>query len=314
MRINPVYKREVTVSSRSARIPVIMMVFNSILALVAFLNMYSVTAQVKVTAEIQYSSFLDLYMFVASLEFVMLLFIMPALTSGSISGERERQTLELLLSTKATPWEIVTGKLMSSMNSMVLLVVSSFPVMALVFVYGGITIKDMGLLMLMYGTVALFSASLGICFSSICRRSTMATAMSYGVLTFLIAGTFVINYFVASMASMGAAGYANQMEGITSQVNSGVCLYLLLLNPAVSFYQIMSGQAGSREASVSVTQWFGSRSPNMVLDAWLPVSIGLQLLLAVLFLLIAVRAVDPTGGRRSRHEPKTRGTHASGKE
>ena len=57
MKMNPVYKRETTVSSRSFRLALIIMVFNGILALVALLNMYSVVARVKITAEIQYSSF-----------------------------------------------------------------------------------------------------------------------------------------------------------------------------------------------------------------------------------------------------------------
>lgn len=68
MRMNPVYKREVMVSARSFRLAMILLVFNGILALVALLNMYSTLAQVRLTAEIQYTSFLDLYLFVATLE------------------------------------------------------------------------------------------------------------------------------------------------------------------------------------------------------------------------------------------------------
>ena len=92
-----------TVGSRSIRMMAILFVFNSILAAVALFNMYSVAEQVRTTAEIQYSQFLDLYTFVSSIEFIMLLFIMPALTASSISGERERQTLELMLTTTMEP-------------------------------------------------------------------------------------------------------------------------------------------------------------------------------------------------------------------
>ena len=91
MKMNPVYKREMMVSSRSMRIPLTITVFNSILAVVALLNMYSNVVQVQLTADVQYGSFLDLYKFVATIEFVILMFIMPAITSGTISGERERQ-------------------------------------------------------------------------------------------------------------------------------------------------------------------------------------------------------------------------------
>ena len=143
MKVNPVYKREITVNSRSIRLPLILMVFNGILALVALLNMYSMTAQVEMTAEIQYGSFLELYAFASGIEFVMILMVVPALTAGSISGERERQTLELLLSTQAGGGEIVAGKLMASMHSVILLLISSFPVMTLSFAYGGIHLEDL---------------------------------------------------------------------------------------------------------------------------------------------------------------------------
>ncbi|CDD37898.1 putative uncharacterized protein [Clostridium sp. CAG:299] len=166
MKMNPVYKRELKVGSRSIRMAVILLAFNGILSAVALFNMYSAVEQVKMTAEIQYSRFLQLYVFVASLEFIMLMFIMPALTSNSISGERERQTLDLMLTTTMKPGKIVLGKLAAAFTTMLLLVLSSFPVLSLVFVYGGITVTDMAQLMLCYVTVALLSGAVGVFFSS----------------------------------------------------------------------------------------------------------------------------------------------------
>ena len=116
MKNNPVYKREMLVRSRSFRIPLIIMIFNGILAVVALLNMYQSIAQVKVSGSVRYENFLQLYAFVAALEFMLLMFIMPALTSASISGERERHTLELMFTTKIRPVEIVVGKLMSAFS------------------------------------------------------------------------------------------------------------------------------------------------------------------------------------------------------
>ena len=97
MMQNPVYSREMKVSSRSIRLPLIIVLFNGILSMVTLLNMYSAVAQVESTAVIQYSSFMDMYEFVTTIEFILLMFIVPAVTAASISGERERQTLELML-------------------------------------------------------------------------------------------------------------------------------------------------------------------------------------------------------------------------
>ena len=90
--------------------------------MVTLLNMYSVIMQVKATANIQYSSFMDLYEFVTSMEFLLLMFIVPAVTASSISGERERQTLDLMLTTRMSAGQIVGGKLLSALSTLLLLI------------------------------------------------------------------------------------------------------------------------------------------------------------------------------------------------
>lgn len=293
MKINPVYKRETTVSTRSFRIALVMLVFNSVLAIVALLNMYSVIARVRVTAEIQYSSFLELYRFVAILEFVMLLFIIPALTAGSISGERERQTLDLMLTTKMTAANIVFGKLFASFSTIAMLVISSFPVLALVFVYGGVTVMDVALLLLCYITTAFLTGSLGICFSSVIKKSTIATVVTYSVMIVLLAGTYAMNVFSMSLSRMTVSSYAMNIGSVAQQSNSGGLLYLLLLNPAATFYVTLTGQVGSDQAVNNITRWFGTRTANLVTEHWGIISILLQLGVAALLIWIAIRRVSP---------------------
>ena len=87
MRQNPVYSREMKVSARSPRFPLILSLFNGILCLAALINMYSVVLRVRTNATIQYSSFMDIYEFVTAIEFILLMFIVPAVTAASISGE-----------------------------------------------------------------------------------------------------------------------------------------------------------------------------------------------------------------------------------
>ncbi|MEG0216307.1 MAG: ABC transporter permease, partial [Hungatella sp.] len=266
MKINPVYRRETTVSTRSFRMALIILVFNSLLAVVALLNMYSVVSKVKVTAEIQYSSFLELYTFVATMEFGMLMFIIPALTAGSISGERERGTLELMLTTKMTPVQIVIGKLAASFSTIFLLIISSFPVLSLVFVYGGVTFSDICMLLLCYLVTAYLAGSVGICFSSIFKRSTIATAVSYGFLAALVAGSYAINVFALSIGRMNVDSYAQNIGSVAQQTSSGGILYLLLLNPATNFYITIQQQVGNYQKTNHITQWFGAREANLITE------------------------------------------------
>ena len=281
MKINPVYRQESRVSARSFRLPLIILSCNSLLALVALLNMYSMVTQVKATAEIQYSSFLSLYIFGAAIEFAMLLLIVPALTAGSVSGERERQTLNLLLTTRMTPADIVMGKLLSCLSTVFLLVVSSFPILALVFIYGGVTGKDIFLLLISFGSTALLAGSIGICCSSIFKRTTIATAVSYCALAVLVLGTMALRRFSASFQVQGNGGAG---QGAS---------WVLLVNPAVSFLAAIKGQLGNIRQLNVLEMWTGNGPASLLTRWWLGIRTGVQMALSALCLWIAVCRVNP---------------------
>lgn len=295
MKDNPVYKREVTVRGRSFRLPLIVMVFNGILSAVAMLNMYSVVTQAKVSATIQYSSFLQLYTFVCTLEFLLLMFIMPALTSGCISGERERQTLELLFTTKMTPGQIIKGKLFSAFSQLLILVVSSFPVILLTFVYGGVDFEDMALLLLCYVTVSMFAGGIGILFSSVMRRSTFSNVCTYGVLLLIVVGTYMVNLFTCRMSELQINNISVQIGEVIPKPDSGAAIYLLLVNPVVTFAQIMGSQVTDVENTLSLTKYLGIRPENFVTTHWVLISLLVQIVLAVIFIRAAVWFLNPVG-------------------
>lgn len=289
MKVNPVYRQETKAAARSFQLPLTIFGFNSVLALVALLDMYSVITQVHATAEIHYSSFISLYVFVATVEFVLLLLIIPAITAGSISGERERQTLDLLLTTKLTPADIVTGKLMSSLSTVFLLVASSFPILSLVFIYGGVTLWDMALLVVCYISTALLAGCIGICCSSVFERSTIASVVSYGAVAALVLGTVGVNRLAQSFQVSSGASQAVKIRGTS---------YLLFLNPAATFAGIMEKQIGTLQRTILWGNPLSALPVNIVSRNWLIFSVAAQIALAVVCLWIAVRGVDPR--RRTR--------------
>ena len=302
MKQNPVYKWETRVNSRSLRLPLILTVFNGILCAVALMNMYSVVSQVKATATIQYSSFMEMYEFVATIEFILLTFIVPAVTASSISGERERQTLELMLTTQMTPAQIVNGKLMSALSTLLLLIISSFPAIMMVFVFGGITPIDVVALLLCYTAVALFAGSLGICFSSAFKRSTLSTVLTYGVLVSIVGGTYFVNRFVLGLSAGRINSYAITygIGRAQQQPTSGNFVYLLLMNPAATFYAIISGQAGSGSGVDKLCKAFGIVQKGWVMENWVLISIVLQLAVAACLLALAIWFVNPIRRRRKK--------------
>lgn len=296
MKVNPVYRRETMVGARSMRLTLILLVFNSILAVVALLNMYATIAQARLNAEIQYSSFLEMYVFVAMIEFMLLSLIVPAITAGTISGERERQTLDLMMTTWLTPSDIILGKLASALSTMMLLAVSSFPVLALVFVYGGVGWWDVIMLLLCLFTIALLAGSLGIFCSCLFRKSTVSTAVSYGLLACLMIGTYGINYLAVRNGSFVGYGMTDGGSILAAfygpeQSVAGSWLYLLMLNPSATFLNMLQLQTGNGPGG-GVLSWFGAPLSNLAIRQWTALSIALQIALSAALLWASVRILQ----------------------
>lgn len=275
MITNPVYNREMKVSARSIRLPLILAVFNFILAAFALTSMTSGFNQARESAGINYASFLTIFRYVATIEFALILFVMPALTAGNISGERERRTLDLMLTTKLTPARIVLGKMLTSLSNVIVVLISSLPVLALVFVYGGVTVGDFVILMVAFITVAIFTASVGTCASSFCARSSAATALAYAGELLIVGGTVGLNILARNMSG-----------------SAGRWIYTLLINPVATFYSAISGMTGNRTAMADIASLLNT-TISMTSDIWFIVGTVLQLIVSALLVFLSIRNLYP---------------------
>lgn len=123
----------------------------------------------------------ELFMMLSILQLAMICFVVPGLTAGVISGERERQTLSVLLTTNVSATRLIIGKWLASLSFMTFLVFATVPLYAIVFLYGGISpvqlIQVFGFyLMTMFGI-----GSIGVLLSTLIKRTGIATVISYGV-------------------------------------------------------------------------------------------------------------------------------------
>lgn len=116
---------------------------------------------------------------------ILTLLLAPALTSGSISMEREKQTLELLISTPVSTLGLVVGKLVSSLAFVFLLVLASMPLMSIVFVFGGIAPDDVIRAYIVLFATTFGIGSIGLFMSALLKRTQVATALAY-VIVFLV--------------------------------------------------------------------------------------------------------------------------------
>ena len=149
------------------------------------------------------------------LELLMVSFIGPALTSGAISSERERQTFDLLRTSLLSARALVFGKLSSAVVYLLLLIFTAIPVQSLAFFLGGVGMAEMIISTLMLVVSAVFFCALGLFFSSFVKRTLIATVSSYAsiLISFIV---FIIFLFFISVLSSSSASPSLMMENITA--------------------------------------------------------------------------------------------------
>ena len=122
----------------------------------------------------------------------------PVFSAGAVTSERERETLDLLLVTILTPWQILWGKLFSGLRiSSVLTSFLLWPlVLACVMVdhYWGNLMTFAGYLAIVTLT-CLTTAGLALFCSVIFRKTSVSMMTSYLVIVTLFAAPIALRYF-----------------------------------------------------------------------------------------------------------------------
>ena len=135
----------------------------------------------------------------AFFELLIIAAITPAVTAGEISGEREKQTYEMLLATPLSPAGILWGKLTASMSYVFLILFAAVPMASLVFIYGGVSVRDMLKTLVALAVIAVMFGVIGLFFSSLLHRSGRATVLSYLVVVLLLFGPLFVSILAGVM-------------------------------------------------------------------------------------------------------------------
>ncbi len=202
MKQNPIYKKETMLQNRSYILPLLLTALNAVLSILVVINLYSLQAGARQTGEIAYGDFLRIYGIMAGLEFLVLLLLMPALTASAITGERERRSLALILTTGVTPAALVRGKLLAALSQVLLLLASTAPSLATVYIYGGVSLLQLLALLVFYFVTALYLAAIGIAVSAFSRSTFAASTLSY-ILTILSVALFIFLFYMRDELGVG---------------------------------------------------------------------------------------------------------------
>lgn len=178
-RDNPVLTRELLVTLRSPRAFILQFLYILALGALVFFQWPSDETGGHMVNPARARRLFDIF-FLG--QFFLVSLMAPTFAAGSITGEKERKTYELLLASPLRPGTILVGKLLSSLSYLVILIISSLPLMILCYLLGGLLLSEIMrsylVLILAAGTFGLLSVAC----SSYFRRTSSALVVSYLVI------------------------------------------------------------------------------------------------------------------------------------
>lgn len=305
MWMNPILRNELKLNARTLRLPLVLMLYNLVLSCVAILSIASLRNQYEAGYPIQYEDIMEIFKILGWIQCILVCFMVPILTASAIAGEREKQTLDIMLTTSIRPFRIVLGKLLASMCTVCILVISSIPILSVAFLFGGMDWKDMLKFLLVIIAISIFVGSIGIFFSSLVKKTPIAIVLSFAVLGIFVFGTIFFFQIIDHIyRTLSYDVMSNDMKQLDI---SGTSLFMLM-NPIIFFFDFMEKSAGGVGIAENLTTWFRVSSTGSLYEFaekwWMPVSLLVQVGLAIFFLIGASLLINPLKFQRKGKRKK----------
>lgn len=173
---NPVLQRELLVNLRMPRAFVLLLLYQSALGVLVFLAWPRETQLDLSARPEQARELVDLF-FLG--QYVLASLMAPSFAAGTITGEKERMTYEMLLASPLRPGAIVLGKAVASLSHLAVLIFSSLPIVMLCLPLGGISPYEvLGAYLGLIVSVITFGV-IGVACSSYFKRTSASLVVSY---------------------------------------------------------------------------------------------------------------------------------------
>ena len=225
-------------------------------------------------------------------------FLAPSFTAGTISGERERQTYDLLMTTPVPLVLVVATKLFAALAYVFLLIVAVLPLMSIALFLGGVAPEEVAIAFVMLCASALVFGTIGLCFSAWLRSTIGAAALAYGTMLLPVVALPIV--FGTALSLLGAL-LSTGNNGTAATVAYYVGGFIVSLNPFIA--------GGLTEAIITNNKslfFFSMPGPVggttvYVVGPWLIYTV-VALIASVGFFLLSLYLARPTrggGGRRA---------------
>lgn len=251
--INPIYKKEMIMELRGLKFPIVILIYNGILALIGMLIFTTDAGSDLLDKMTAYIDTTSVYSVLLMIEYVIVLFIVPVYAASRVSCEYEKGTIQLLMLTKMNHFQIIWAKLCAVVTLIIILVLSSIPVFAIILYQVGISAIIFIKYIFIVITTTMFVGCLGVLVSTILKKTIPAILVTYLILIVLTVGTF----------------YLMKMVPI-----------VMLVNPIFTMLKLITESAPSSEhINNFINEGIGTK--GFLAENWMFVSVMVQAIISV---------------------------------
>ncbi len=241
------------------------------------------------------------------IECAVICIMLPGETAPAISNERERQTLDVLLTTNLSNLDIILGKYLSSLLYMLLIIVSLIPFLSVILFYGGISFTALIGITLSVIATAMYLSCFGIYFSTIVKKSSHAAAVNLAVVFLIVLGSIFFCLVTKLISEIFTGAIYNAPSVAPSFFRSGDwCLFILYLNPASTVFDVLDKLVGFNvnntfKGMSMIFEEFSHLNPeNFFIKHWAPIGFALQFAIGFLVLKGAAASLKTTRRHNNR--------------
>jgi ABC-type transport system involved in multi-copper enzyme maturation permease subunit len=284
---NPVAVKELRSRMRGRRAFVVLTIY---LLLMSGLISLVYLAQVANASSVYSSAGRDagraVFFTILAVQAFLVTFMAPAFTAAAISGEKERQTYDLLRTTLLSAHQLTLGKMLSALSYLFLLIFSAVPLQSMAFILGGVSLTELILTQAIIVVAGVTFAMVGLFFSSLMRSVLASTVTTLAAVLFMTIGAPIIIAILLPIFGVmfTASGPTPQLEwimihglqllGFTNFPATLIVTEIFLLTEDAIFYFTSPGSGGYTHHFIS---------------PWLPFSLLYGLLTLILYALTVWR-------------------------
>ena len=191
---NPIFRREFLSACRAWKSRILISVY--LLALAAMLILLWPAGGVH---SVVTENTREIFSMFFGINLLLLMLMVPAFASGSISQERENETYQALFITPLTPFQIMIGKLASAVLMLLILSVLALPIASMCALTGGLDLTRMIRITSILFTAAITYGLIGLACSSVCKRTSSSIFLTYIYLILFAGATWLPNALLANL-------------------------------------------------------------------------------------------------------------------